>query len=138
MTDVLYDYLMQQIGKPYISGGDDPVGGYDCSGLACEFLRAASMVRFDYRTNAQGLFEKFMKEGMTGVYGRFALSFYGESPLAIVHVGICLDDKLMVEAGGGDHTTTTVAEDIRRNAFVRVRAIKYRKDFLAVIMPRYA
>jgi hypothetical protein len=43
----------------------------------------------------------------------------------------------MVEAGGGGSDTITDEVAIKRNAFVRIRPIRYRKDFQQVIMPMY-
>ena len=134
---VLIAYALQFVGIKYFFGGDDPVGGFDCSGLVGELLLAAGVLPFGTRLNAQGLYDRFSKDGSINQWGVGALVFYGSDLAHVSHVGFCLDSYVMIEAGGGDSTTTTDAEDIKRNAFVKVRPIKYRRDFLCVIKPGY-
>jgi hypothetical protein len=44
----------------------------------------------------------------------------------------------MIEAGGGDANTNTIEEAILKNAFVRLRPYKYRKDWLDTIKLNWA
>ena len=39
------DYAYSFLGTPYRWGGDDPLTGIDCSGLALEVLKAAGIYR---------------------------------------------------------------------------------------------
>ncbi len=135
--EILKLYLFALVGQPYHWGGDDAIDGFDCSGLACEALIAMGVFPHGTRMNAQGLFDHFSKQGSVGAYGIGALSFYGKDVKNIVHVGICLDEELMVEEGGGASDTVTKEIAAKRNAFCRVRSIKYRKDFLCVVKPYY-
>lgn len=135
---LLKQYLISLAGTKYFYSGDDPVSGFDCSGLACEFLRATGLVSWNFRTNAQGLLNHFEHSGSFNAWGFGALAFYGQDARQVVHVGICLDSKHMIEAGGGGPDTTTAEAASDKNAFVRIRPIKYRKDFLCVIKPFYA
>lgn len=82
---------------------------------------------------AQGLFDRFYKHKNESNPKFGDLAFFGKGVFDIRHVGICLNDKLMIEAGGGDSNTKTLELAIQNNACVRIRPIKYRKDFLCVV-----
>ncbi|KKK93046.1 hypothetical protein LCGC14_2696780, partial [marine sediment metagenome] len=85
------------IGLPYIWGGDDPVLGFDCSGLVIELLRSVNRLPRKGDWTASTLSRMFPsilspQEG--------ALVFYGGSD-KITHVAYCINSKLCIEAGGG-------------------------------------
>lgn len=61
-----------------------------------------------------------------------AVVFFGKDSASVVHVGFCLDDYTMIEAGGGDSTTNPETAS-PRNAFVRLRPAKYRRDYLYAV-----
>lgn len=131
-------YIQTLVGVPYMYAGDNPITGFDCSGVASEFLRAVGELAYNERLSAQQLYDRYANNNAgVGYFAPGYLSFYGKSVVEIVHVGVVISPHLMVEAGGGDHTTTTLAEAGARDAFVRVRPIKYRKDFLLTIKPNY-
>ena len=127
------DYAKSFIGVPYIYGGNNPIVGMDCSGLVCECLKAVGILSSHSDFTAQGLYEHFVNIG----YPEFAKSdadfilFFGSSRSKISHVAIGIDDKLMIESGGGDSLTTTIEAAKKLNAFVRIRPI--RKDLIIVI-----
>jgi cell wall-associated NlpC family hydrolase len=134
--DLLKAYAFSLIGIPYRWGGENPISGFDCSGLVQELLKSVGLDPPGDQT-AQALYDYFEKNGSVNAWGLGALAFYGEDVTKIIHVAFCLDQYLMIEAGGGG--SDTVSRDIadKRNAFVRMRPIKYRKDFLYVIKPYY-
>lgn len=134
---ILYDYAMKHVGLPYRWGGDNPVEGYDCSGFVIELLKSVGELGHNVDMTSQGLFDHYEKQGVQNSYGLGSLSFYGMSATKIRHVGFCLDEYRMVEAGGGTSTTTNVTEAIKQNAFIRIRPIKSRKDFVGLLRPRY-
>ncbi len=137
-TQLLKTYALSFLGKPYFYGGDDPISGFDCSGLVSELMRAAGLVPWNWRSNAQGIYDALNGNGMRGnptCLG--ALVFFGPSEKSINHVGFCVDSHTMVEAGGGDSNTTTGAKASQTNAFVRLRPIRFRRDLVAVIVPEY-
>jgi len=113
------------------------MSGFDCSGLACELMRAAGYVPYNFRTSAQGLADIVRLRGEVKPPQLGSLSFYGKSYTQIVHVGFCLDDITMIEAGGGNAETLTDAIASQYNAFVRMRPITFRKDFLFTAYPKY-
>ena len=134
--ELLRQYAMSFIGLPYIWGGDDAIKGFDCSGLVQEIL---SSIGVDPRGDqtAQGLYNYFRDHGVHNSTGLGALCFYGVSHSRIVHVGFALDSLRMIEAGGGGSKTTSVSKAEKDNAYVRIRPIRSRKDFFAIIKPNY-
>lgn len=122
----------------YIWGGDDPVEGFDCSGLCLEFLWSQGLGP-EYDTNAQGIHNYWRDRGK--VYQPLAqfgsLCFYGTGFHRITHVGMALNEMLMIEAGGGGRKTNDKKAAIRQNAYVRIRPIYRRSDFLAALTPSW-
>jgi cell wall-associated NlpC family hydrolase len=134
---ILRHYALSFVGRPYKWGGSNPMEGMDCSGFVQELLASVGAQPPTDMT-AQALHNHFMKQGARiGIHACGSLAFYGKDINSIIHVGMLLDEYLIVEAGGGGSKTTTLDAAIAQNAFVRVRPIKYRKDFLTVIKPRY-
>ncbi len=133
---VLYDYAMSMVGKPYLWGGDDPMGGYDCSGLVIELLKSVGAAPQQDLT-AQGLFKFFQDRSDFNKKTFGSLAFYGKSTSDINHVGFCLNPSLVIEAGGGGSKVTTIGEAMRANAYVRIRPIDFRRDLVFVLRPYY-
>jgi cell wall-associated NlpC family hydrolase len=133
---LLYDYALSFLGQPYRWGGDDPIDGYDCSGLVQEILASVGADPAGDQT-AQTLFEYFRRQGRISGPALGALAFYGQNRNAITHVAFCLDRYRVIEAGGGGSKTTTREEAAKQNAFVRVRTFTHRKDLVAIWMPEY-
>jgi cell wall-associated NlpC family hydrolase len=135
----LVDYALHFVKTPYQWADKSPVlGGYDCSGFVCEVLRAAGLVGNKEVLNAQMLFDRFSVTGTTSVRAAGSLAFYGESITKIDHVAFMIDQYRIIEAGGGDSTTTTLEAADLRNAMVRMRLVGYRSDLVATVKPRYA
>ena len=124
-------YLMSFIGVPYMWAGNNPLTGFDCSGLICEGLRAHGFIFADM--NSQGLYNFFLKQGKRSQLAPDSLLFFGKSRDEISHIAMAIDESTMIEAGGGNETTTTLSAAKAANAFVRVRPITYRKDLVAVL-----
>jgi cell wall-associated NlpC family hydrolase len=132
-------WLIHNINIPYRWGGSNPSTGFDCSGIAQEFLVSFGAHPDNGKTDftAQGLYNYFSKNQMAkeNIYEIGALAFFGSAKTNINHVAIILNDRLMFEAGGGGSRTLTVDDAIKQNAFTRVRPITNRKDLQAVLMP---
>lgn len=129
---ILYDYAMQFVGRPYHWGGDDPMAGFDCSGLVVELLQSEGAMPHGSDTTAQGLYNQFSKAGKAHLVipHMGCLAYYGKGLGNITHVAFCLDAYRVIEAGGGGSKTQTEADAIKQNAFVRIRPARYRQDFL--------
>lgn len=141
-------YAMSFLGVPYIWGGSTRETGLDCSGLVQLLLAHVGLDPKGDNT-AQVLYNYFKAHTLIpgwakpddfarangGAVG--ALVFFGQSPARIWHVAMALDDRTMIEAGGGDHTTTTMEEARQRKACVRLRPISFRRDLVEILMPDY-
>lgn len=139
MKKVLYDYATSFLGTPYRWGGDDPINGVDCSGLVIELLLAAGVLRRGYDAPSKALHKDLVRLGSLPVqtpdFG--VCIFFGKSVETITHVGFCLNKFQMIEAGGGDATTTNPQAAAEKNAFVRIRPVSWRSDCVAMVMPKY-
>jgi len=128
-------YAEQFIGLPYIYGGDDPIEGFDCSGLVHEVLQAVGKEARNYDSTAQSLWANFVVEGMTvkRPHAGCLVCYVNENSVAS-HVGIMIDSEHMIHAAGGRSTTRTRADAARQNAYVRMDRYDYRDD----LFPKFA
>ena len=135
--NLLLSYAQSFIGSPYRWGGETPLGGFDCSGLVQEILRSVGMDPVGDQT-AQTLFNHFLIQGTRSSLGEpGALLFFGSSDRSITHVTMALNEHQMIEAGGGNSSTTSAIRAIEQKAFVRIRPISNRRDLVSVLMPNY-
>jgi hypothetical protein len=128
---IVLDFLYGRLGTPYIYGGAGPY--YDCSGLVIECLKMRGWVASSFDATAHDLFNRTMSGGTLKPKAH-ALSFYGTEQ-RITHVGYCISETHMIEAGGGGASTTSLEAALKLGAMVRVRPIYYRKDFIACHLP---
>ena len=126
-------WLMHNVGTAYKWGGDHPLEGMDCSGFAIEFLNSFYGPIGD--TTANGL-RNIFRSNKTDSPRLGSLVFFGRDGRA-THVGIYLEDGLMVEAGGGGSKTLTAEDAKRQGAYIRVRPISTRKDLMGFCHPEY-
>lgn len=137
MSKTLIDYAWTFLGVPYIWGGQSR-DGCDCSGFVQMVLAAAGIDPVGDQT-AQALYNAFLNEKARGTgFDRVTLLFFGRSKEAITHVAIQTSPNTMIEAGGGGHECTTVAEARQRGAEVRLRPISSRSDLVAALTVRYS
>jgi len=118
---------------PYIWGGHHPIidGGFDCSGLVNWCLMKIKFLPRKDRTS-QNLYDTLRDVAISSKIGTDSILFFGENVHRISHVGIAINDKLFIEAGGGDSTTTNIYRAAeRRDARVRISFIDSRKDLVA-------
>ncbi len=121
------NYGMGFLGLPYRIGGDNPMTGFDCSGLVIEVLQAVGILPKGYDATAQGLYQKLRFDNREVAEPSIGcLAFFGV-PI-ITHVGFCINDELMLEAGGGTSATTSVDAAIAQDAYIRVRPIASRSN----------
>lgn len=111
--------------------------GIDCSGLVSELMTGAGILKGDY--SAQDLYVMLAQNGAQEIQNPVtgALGFYGQHLTAVTHVVFFLNHKTLIEAGGGGRTTNAIAAAEEAGAFVRIRPWGHRKDFLALLLPRY-
>jgi cell wall-associated NlpC family hydrolase len=121
----------------YHYGGDDPIQGFDCSGFVGELLKAAGELPWNAPKMSAQQIHDFYDRKVGSSFAAGSLAFYGSDILHIDHVAFCLDSNVALEAAGGDATTISDAKAIQQNAFIKMRPIRYRKDFLCVLKPNY-
>ena len=119
-------------GVHYRWAGNCPLSGLDCSGFVCEVFRSVGLMDNDEDLSAQGIYLKFRKNGRSQL-SEGSLLFFGKSRIKITHVAIAINEKIMIEAGGGDRATETIDDAQARNAYVRIRPINSRGDLVAVL-----
>lgn len=130
-------YAISLCGTSYSWGGDDPIAGFDCSGLIQELLASIGMDPPGDQT-AQGLYEYFSKFAHSTEKGLGAMVFFGRSINEITHIAMMISGHILIEAGGGGWKTVTPQIAAEQNAFVRLRPYGHRQDIVAVIRPYYA
>lgn len=120
---------------PYLWGGKNPLTGFDCSGLS-EWILATMGIDPPGFNNAHMLYLWFLQRGVAMGPRKGAFCFYGTSE-KITHIAYMLNEHLVIEAGGGDSTTTNIEVAKKQGACVRIRPFGHRKDLVAVIFPKY-
>lgn len=125
---------VKYIGLPYIWGGDDPIKGFDCSGFVMELLKAGGLVANNEDLTANGIFARF-RQFRCSQPTEGALLFFGKDSENITHTAYALNDKLMLEAGGGGRKTDSAETAAAQNAYLRIRPIKNRSDLVAMVRP---
>lgn len=135
--EILLSYALSFTGLPYRWGGSNPLTGFDCSGLVVELLKSIGVIGPHSDYSAHSLCELYKNRVVNSIsFG--CLSFYkGHSSNTISHVGFCLNEYLMIEAGGGDSSVINSSEAQAKDAFVRIRPITYRKDLHLICKPKY-
>ena len=132
---------MRYDGKPYLWGGDDPVGGFDCSGLVCEYCKSMGILPRKERLTANGLYWYFQQqypEVCSHINGAKELPPWGEcgdlvfffwkpdwtTEQRISHVEICLNNYQTIGASGGGSDCIDAQVAIDKNAFIKVRPLR--------------
>lgn len=134
MGNLIVQYAMRFVGLPYRWGGDDPMAGFDCSGFVLEVLAAFGFKLPDQ--NAASLYVWCKTNNYRNEVRAGSLAFFGKDG-DITHVGLCINTDLMIEAGGGGSQTVDLEAAVKQNAYLRVRPIRSRKDFVGAYYPPY-
>lgn len=127
---------LMSLNIPYLWGGKNPLTGFDCSGFSEWILQSFGMDPPGFN-RAQALYDWLLLKGIGSGPQAGAFTFYGKSVDDITHIALMLSEHLIIEAGGGDSTTTTLEVAKRQGACVRIRPFGHRKDLVAVVMPSY-
>lgn len=125
-------------GTQYVWGGDDPMSGFDCSGLIVEALQSAGVLPHGTDYTSQQLRQQFATREISidaAKHTPGALIFYGTGLAKIEHVAMSLGNGTAIQAAGGGQATTSPGAAERANAFVKVRPFNYRGVPIAAVDP---
>ena len=107
------------LGEPYRWGGDDPLAGFDCSGLMIEILRSVGCLPRGGDWTAAQLATHWPR---TEALRPGCLLFWASGG-AITHVEMVYQTAplLTIGASGGGSKTTDRAAAIAQDAYVKIR-----------------
>ncbi len=134
--EVLIQELEDCMHVPYKWGGNNPLEGFDCSGLVCWGLKRIGILGLHDDITAQSLMKRFWDYRVPDPV-RGALLFFGPALNDVRHTAIAISEKMMIEAGAGTSKVLTREDAIRESAMVRRQPIFSRKDLVAVSFPEY-
>jgi len=121
----------QYLNSEYLWGGNGPFK-FDCSGLVLKCLSDVGILLAD--TTAQGLHDWCFKQNTfySSNPDEDCLLFFGKSTEKITHIAIAINERFMIEAGGGDSSFKNPTQEMLRmkDARVRIKDIKRRKDLV--------
>lgn len=134
---VIEELALSYLGTPYIWGGNNR-NGIDCSGFIGVLLRASGKISYDTDISAQGIYHRAKALSEVNVEHTFgSLAFFGPAINEINHVAYLIDEKskMMIHAAGGDSHSVARVTDVHvvKMPEVRINALSYRKDLVAII-----
>lgn len=112
MREIVSSLIFQMIGTPYRWGGDDTVGGIDCSGMIIEPLKSVGILPRKGDWPAEGL-RQYFSDCMVHFPYEGCLVFYGKNNHA-THVEYCYNRELAIGASGGGRSTNYDSEFINQ------------------------
>lgn len=121
------DIAKKFLNLPYRWGGNDPMEGFDCSGLVIEILKSVGKFPLNKDTTAHGLSLLYPE---TGIYGPGTLVFWdwnGDKRADHVEMIVYVDDSgeiFTIGASGGDNTTTNMTNAQAQDAYVKIRPLR--------------
>ncbi len=107
-------------GQPYIWGGDDPIKGFDCSGMCIEILKSVGVLPRKGDWTANGLGELFKRKKVFTNYPG-CLVFWGDPRRT--HVEFIVEEGFSIGASGGGRRTTSSERASSHNAYVKIRPL---------------
>ena len=124
--DIAVDLLKKFLGLPYKWGGNDPMEGFDCSGLVIEMLQSVGIMERKADFNADGLSKLYPE---TELIQPGVLVFYdwnNDGVMDHVEIVAFLDEDgevFTIGASGGNSATSSQEVAQGQNAYVKVRPL---------------
>lgn len=112
------DYLKRLLFKPYVWGGNDPLAGFDCSGLIIEVLQAHGILKRGTDYTAEGIWKKLEEHTVVRPHAG-VLVFFIDSTLKATHVGMMIDDYFMIHASGGGRYVIDFQDAVNQDAYIK-------------------
>lgn len=126
-------YAKRLLFLPYLWGGDDPMAGFDCSGMILEVLQSVGKIKHKIDMNAHSMYLTFKdKEVKRGYAGCLVFWFKKEKA---VHVEMMINDYFVVGSSGGSSKTLSRRQAIEQNAFIKMRPLGYRRYPYRIVDP---
>lgn len=119
-------YAWSMMHRPYIWGGDDPMAGFDCSGLCVEILKGVGIFPRGGDWNAQMMWDQNRDKEVERPEEGALVFWWNKAQTEIVHVEYCLDHIYSIGASGGGRSTRTIQDAIDQNACVKLRPFRSR------------
>ena len=129
--DIAVQIAWSYMGQPYIWGGDDPIKGFDCSGLIVEILKSLGYISEEEDYTANNLISRFYRIHEISQYevpDKGDIVFWQEPNGYFSHVEIAVSDRFSIGASGGGRRVRSIKDAIKYNAFVKVRPISREDD----------
>lgn len=126
---------------PYIWGGDDPMHGFDCSGMCISLLKSSGLLPRGGDWRAKDLYKKFedkddiMLENTVPKEGYLVFWHSSYNCTNIIHVEYCLDEVFSIGASGGGSENLTVKDAIKNNAYIKIRPFRSRSHIYGFVDP---
>lgn len=124
--DIALDIAKKLVNTPYRWGGNDPMEGFDCSGLMIEILQSVGLFPRNKDTTAHGLSLLYAE---TDILLPGVLVFYDwndDRRMDHVEMIVAIDEDgqmLTIGASGGDDRTNALANAVAQSAFIKVRPL---------------
>jgi len=124
--ELAVEALKMHMGLPYKWGGNDPLEGFDCSGLMVEVLQTVGLMKRGSDDTADGLSRMF---NQTEVFQPGVMVYWDwnrDGKIDHVEMIAHVDDDgeiYTVGASGGDNSTGSVQAAIMADAYVKMRPL---------------
>ena len=125
---------MENIGKPYVWAGNNPMIGLDCSGYVQIILRKLGVITDGVDRTAQQIYDLLSK---TLAYVQTpkgdCVIFFGKSASEITHIAITVNAEWMIEAAHGNSHMVLEQQAVDKQAKIEFNRIDRRKDRVACL-----
>ena len=124
--DIAIDTLKRQLGLPYKWGGNDPMAGFDCSGLIVEVLQSAGILKSGSDYTADMLSKKFEETDVLAPGNLVFWDWNNDGRIDHVQMIAFIDEDgeiFTVGASGGGPNTNSEQDAIVQNAYVKLRPL---------------
>lgn len=111
------------LGRPYDWAGDDPMEGWDCSGLVRESLLSVGLYPLKRDASAHDICHAFAANQFVTRPDSGVIVFFANDDQHVYHTAICLYPDEILEAGGGG---SNVVGQVQTN--IRIKGIKDKED----------
>jgi len=111
--------------QPYLWGGNDPVAGFDCSGMVIEILKSAGVLPRDGDWTAEELRQRFVPRRSHDLTPGTLVFYRPAGATAASHVemvyAVIGGQAYTIGASGGGSSTTSLQAAVAQDAYVKIR-----------------